>query len=115
MLRTFFSIIAGFITWVSLLAGTAYLSTPYLEDWRMLSLILAINLFASALAAFTTASLSRELKIQHAIMLSFILIGLFGYLCWFLWGMLPGWFLIIFLMLIFPSCLVGADLRNRNP
>jgi len=115
MLRTFFSIIAGFIIWAAILTGTAYLSTPYLEDWRFLSFILAINLLASGLAAFTTASISRELKIQHAIMLSFILIGLSGYLCWFFWGMLPGWFLIIFLLLIFPSCLIGSDLRNRNP
>ena len=123
MIRTFFAIFIGLLTWIAtqtaLLALLwyglpGYFSFALTDDWRLLSFLLIMNIIISVVSSYTTASISSQQRIQHSLMMGTLVFAFVLYLVVSLWDFLPGWFLIFFLALVIPCSLIGADLRNRQ-
>jgi len=125
MIRTIFSVLAGFalwsVLWLSLNAAlTAALPGTFREDGStesapILLAILALSVVFSVLAGYVTAAIARAKAFPAAWILGLLHLTIGLVVQGMAWTTLPVWYHLGFLAFLVPGILLGAKLRVDRP
>lgn len=121
MLRSILAISAGFATWMGLWYGInlgamaampgAFRADGSTEDVGLLVMFLVLPILFSLAAGYITARTARESGVEHAFILSLLLLATGAAVESRWWEVLPLWYHAGFLGFMIPGVLVGARLR----
>lgn len=122
MMRNILAVFVGFVAWSLLwfsanavLGATGQLPPPgeAVTGAGVLVIMLAISMFASAVAGASASWLARSQGLRIALWLGIVLLGVGVIVQIQYWDLMPVWYHAAFLLLLLPMCLLGSMARQR--
>jgi hypothetical protein len=117
------AVVAGFLWWTFLWLGGHWVlrrASPesFAEDGTtqsvvLLAVLLVWSVVCTLAAGYLTAHIAREWARRAVLALAGILLGVGIVVQVQFWDVMPLWYHLLFLVLLFPMTLVGARLRDR--
>jgi hypothetical protein len=125
MVRSIFSILAGFVVWsvIWLVAGQgvraampdAFAEDGSTSDMGVSLLMLVASVICSLAAGYVAALVARGRVLTHGLVLGIILLAVGIMVEIQYWTTMPLWYHLIFWVLLIPVAVGGAALRGAGP
>ncbi len=125
-MRSALAVLTGFATWTVLFLATNQITSRVFSDRfdenlvttdpMVLALTLALTVVFSVLAGWVAGKVAAASPVKHGVALGIVqtVIGIAvqaGF-----WGVLPHWYNVLFVLLLFPATVFGARLlRSSQP